>query len=103
MNYQFLQRRLFFKNNSAYWLGKYLGITGTVMTGLEVGILLTILYLKAIQDKLPNEIETLSEADRYNEYMTGLRTIWGVSLDRIKRIWTDVYRLFDETSSEILE
>jgi hypothetical protein len=35
--------------------------------------------------------------------MTGLRTIWGVSLDRIKRIWTDVYRLFDETSSEILE
>jgi oxygen-independent coproporphyrinogen-3 oxidase len=53
---------------------------------LEVGILLTTLYLKAIQDdKLPNEIETLSEADRYNEYvMTGLRTIWGVSLDRIK-------------------
>jgi hypothetical protein len=28
-----------------------------------------------------NEIEILSEADRYNEYiMTGLRTIWGVSL-----------------------
>jgi oxygen-independent coproporphyrinogen-3 oxidase len=28
-----------------------------------------IIYLKSIQEeKLPNEIETLSEADRYNEY-----------------------------------
>jgi oxygen-independent coproporphyrinogen-3 oxidase len=50
-------------------------------------------HLKAIQDdKLPNEIETLSEADRYNEYvMTGLRTIWGVSLDRIKREFGQTY------------
>jgi coproporphyrinogen III oxidase-like Fe-S oxidoreductase len=48
----------------------------------RVGILLIILYLKAIDaDELPNEIEILSKADRYNEYiMTGLRTIWGVSL-----------------------
>jgi oxygen-independent coproporphyrinogen-3 oxidase len=37
------------------------------------------------KNKLPNEIEILSIADRYNEYvMTGLRTIWGVSLDRIE-------------------
>jgi oxygen-independent coproporphyrinogen-3 oxidase len=44
------------------------------------------LYLKSIQEnKLPNEIEILSITDRYNEYiMTGLRTIWGVSLDRIE-------------------
>jgi hypothetical protein len=33
--------------------------------------------------------------------MTGLRTIWGVSWIELKEIWTDVYRLFDETSSEI--
>jgi len=34
---------------------------------------------------LPIEIETLTKTDRYNEYiMTGLRTIWGVSLDRIE-------------------
>jgi oxygen-independent coproporphyrinogen-3 oxidase len=32
-----------------------------------------------------DEIEILSITDRYNEYiMTGLRTIWGVSLDRIE-------------------
>ena len=31
------------------------------------------------------ETEVLSKTDRYNEYvMTGLRTIWGVSLERIK-------------------
>jgi oxygen-independent coproporphyrinogen-3 oxidase len=43
------------------------------------------MYLKSIRDnKLPNEIEILSVTDRYNEYvMTGLRTVWGVSLDRI--------------------
>jgi oxygen-independent coproporphyrinogen-3 oxidase len=51
------------------------------------------LYLKSIQeDKLPNEIEILSITDRYNEYiMTGLRTIWGVSLDRIKMEFGDEY------------
>jgi oxygen-independent coproporphyrinogen-3 oxidase len=45
-----------------------------------------IIYLKAIhEEKLPNETEMLSVTDRYNEYvMTGLRTIWGVSLDRIE-------------------
>ena len=30
------------------------------------------------------EVEVLSATDKYNEYiMTGLRTIWGVSLNRI--------------------
>ena len=44
------------------------------------------LYIKAIlENQLPNEEETLTISDRYNEYiMTGLRTIWGVSLDKIK-------------------
>ena len=44
------------------------------------------IYIKSIQeDKLPNETELLSITDRYNEYiMTGLRTIWGVSLQKIE-------------------
>src|SRR5690606_2784028 len=43
-------------------------------------------YIKLIaQDILPMETEVLSDTDRYNEHiMTGLRTIWGVSLERIK-------------------
>jgi oxygen-independent coproporphyrinogen-3 oxidase len=42
-------------------------------------------------EKLPNEIEVLV-TDRYNEYvMTGLRTIWGVSLDRIEAEFGPTY------------
>ncbi|PWA11281.1 radical SAM family heme chaperone HemW [Flavobacterium laiguense] len=81
----------FSKNNSAYWLGKkYLGIGPSAHSYDGIfrswNISNNSLYLKSIQeDILPNEIEVLSTADRYNEYvMTGLRTIWGVSLDRIE-------------------
>ena len=44
------------------------------------------MYLKAIsENKLPLDTEILSKTDQYNEYiMTGLRTIWGVSLDKIE-------------------
>ncbi len=39
-----------------------------------------------LENKLPIEIETLTKTDRYNEYiMTGLRTIWGVSLERVEQ------------------
>jgi oxygen-independent coproporphyrinogen-3 oxidase len=81
----------FSKNNSAYWLGKkYIGIGPSAHSYDGVSRSWNVsnnsLYLKSIQeDKLPIEKETLSVADRYNEYvMTGLRTIWGVSLDRIE-------------------
>ena len=81
----------FSKNNSAYWLGKkYIGIGPSAHSYDGVSRSWNIsnnsLYLKSIQeDKLPNEIEILSITDRYNEYiMTGLRTIWGVSLNRIE-------------------
>jgi len=86
----FGKENYFSKNNSAYWLGKkYIGIGPSAHSYDGVcrswNISNNPLYLKAIQeDKLPNEIEVLSITDRYNEYiMTGLRTIWGVSLDRI--------------------
>lgn len=81
----------FSKNNSAYWLGKkYLGIGPSAHSydgiSRSWNVSNNALYLKSIQEnKLPNEIEILSITDRYNEYiMTGLRTIWGVSLDRIE-------------------
>lgn len=81
----------FSKNNSAYWLGKkYIGIGPSAHSydGEKRGwnIANNSLYLKSIQDgSLPIETEILSKSDRYNEYiMTGLRTIWGISLDRIE-------------------
>lgn len=81
----------FSKNNSSYWLGKkYIGIGPSAHSYNGVSrswnIANNSLYIKALQEnQLPNEEEILSITDRYNEYiMTGLRTIWGVSLDKIK-------------------
>ncbi|WP_284652749.1 radical SAM family heme chaperone HemW [Flavobacterium terrisoli] len=79
-------------NNSSYWLGKkYLGIGPSAHSydGVKRGwnVSNNSLYLKSLaENKLPIETETLTITDRYNEYiMTGLRTIWGVSLDRIEK------------------
>ncbi len=81
----------FSKNNTAYWLGKkYIGIGPSAHSfngkSRSWNVSNNSLYLKAIaENKLPSEIEILSKTDQYNEYiMTGLRTIWGVSLERIE-------------------
>lgn len=81
----------FSKNNSAYWLGKkYIGIGPSAHSydgiSRSWNIANNPIYLKEIEaGKLPSEVETLTANDRYNEYiMTGLRTIWGVSLNRIQ-------------------
>ncbi|WP_091102732.1 radical SAM family heme chaperone HemW [Paenimyroides marinum] len=80
----------FSKNNSAYWLGKkYLGIGPSAHSfdgkNRSWNIANNSLYMQSIQkNELPNETEALSMQDRYNEYvMTGLRTIWGVSLEKV--------------------
>ena len=82
----------FSQNNSSYWLGKkYLGIGPSAHSfdgkSRSWNIANNMLYLKSIlADKLPHEVEILTQQDRYNEYvMTGLRTIWGVSLERIEK------------------
>jgi oxygen-independent coproporphyrinogen-3 oxidase len=43
-------------------------------------------YIKSLEaNKRPFESEVLSLENRFNEYiMTGLRTIWGVSLEKIE-------------------
>ncbi|MCW2118127.1 oxygen-independent coproporphyrinogen-3 oxidase [Flavobacterium sp. 7A] len=87
----FGKENYFSKNNSSYWLGKkYIGVGPSAHSYdgklRSWNIANNGLYLKSIQnDALPSEAEILSTADRYNEYvMTGLRTIWGVSLERVE-------------------
>ncbi len=89
----------FSKNNSAYWQQKkYLGIGPSAhsFNGVSRGwnINNNPKYLKAIeQGELPMEVEVLSTTDKYNEYiMTGLRTIWGVSLSRIAAEYGNNYK-----------
>ena len=81
----------FSKHNTSYWLGKsYLGVGPSAhsFNGKQRSwnVANNTKYINSIQEKsLPIERETLSVSDRYNEYvMTGLRTIYGVSLNKVR-------------------
>jgi oxygen-independent coproporphyrinogen-3 oxidase len=88
----FGKENYFSKNNSSYWLGKkYLGIGPSAHSFDGVSrswnCANNAKYIAEIQQgNLPSEAEILSVKDRYNEYvMTGLRTIWGVSLEKVSK------------------
>lgn len=94
----FGKHNYFSKNNSAYWLGKkYIGIGPSAHSydGVNRGwnISNNSLYIKSIlNNKVPIETEILTQKDRYNEYiMTGLRTIWGVSLEKVEKDFGKFY------------
>ncbi|MFD2588536.1 radical SAM family heme chaperone HemW [Croceitalea marina] len=89
----------FSKNNSAYWQQKkYIGIGPSAHSfdGIRRGwnINNNPKYIKAITNgELPMEEEVLSKTDKYNEYiMTGLRTIWGVSLLKVVEEFGNKYK-----------
>ena len=82
----------FSKHNTSYWQGiDYLGIGPSAHSFdgsyRSWNISNNAQYLKAIQnDLLTIEKEQLTDLDHINEtIMTGLRTIWGVSLDEIAK------------------
>ncbi len=82
----------FSRNNTAYWTGKkYLGVGPSAHSydgeQRSWNVNNNTKYIKLItQNTLPIERERLSVTDKYNEYMmTGLRTIWGVSLDKVEK------------------
>lgn len=81
----------FSKHNTSYWLGKpYLGVGPSAhsFNGVERAwnVANNAQYIKKLQNNtLPITREELTVNDRFNEYiMTGLRTIYGVSLNRIR-------------------
>jgi oxygen-independent coproporphyrinogen-3 oxidase len=103
----FGKKGFFSQNNSSYWLGKsYLGIGPSAHSfdgeRRSWNVRNNSKYIKEIhQDKLPIEREILSNRDRYNEYiMTGLRTIWGVSLEKIKNDFGNKYVDYLEKQSK---
>ncbi len=81
------------RHNSSYWKNKpYLGIGPSAHSynghTRQWNIANNAKYIKAIQtNTLPFEIEQLTPAQRYNEYvMTSLRTIWGCDLKEIAKL-----------------
>jgi len=97
----FGKKGYFSKNNTAYWQGKsYLGIGPSAHSYHQKqrswNINNNAKYIQALQQNvLPKETENLSIQDQYNEYiMTGLRTIWGVSLNRVLQEFGEKYKAY---------
>jgi len=95
------------RHNSAYWKSEpYLGIgpsahsyNGNLERSWNVAN--NPIYIKNLnQNILPKETEILSEKDRFNEMMMiGLRTIWGVDLDKINQNFSS--EIIDYLNQEI--
>ena len=82
----------FSKHNTSYWKGdSYIGIGPSAhsFNGRQRSwnVANNPKCLKGIsKNELTRQSETLSQTDKFNELiMTGLRTIWGVSLDRVEK------------------
>ncbi len=101
VNYEFSnfgKEGYFSKNNTAYWQGKpYLGIGPSAHsfdgTTRSWNVSNNSKYIKSIAiEELPIEREILTVFDKYNEYMmTGLRTMWGVSLKKVENDFGEIY------------
>lgn len=99
------------RHNAAYWQYQpYLGL-GPSAHSYDGGkqrswnIANNGLYIKNIEQKiLPIERETLSEYNQFNELlMIGLRTIWGVSIERIKAFPQYITEKFYQKLNEKIE
>ena len=96
------------QHNSNYWSGKtYLGLGPSAHSfntiSRQWNIANNALYMKSIENGLLNfEIEILTEANRYNEYMmTSLRRMEGFDLDFIQATFGKSY--YDHTIAIIHE
>lgn len=95
------------KHNSAYWKSEpYLGIGPSAHSyngsfERSWNIANNPIYIKNLnQNILPKEKEILTEKDRFNEMiMIGLRTIWGVDLNRINQNFSS--EIIDYINQEI--
>tara|TARA_B110000037_G_scaffold174806_1_gene199159 strand:- start:2137 stop:3258 length:1122 start_codon:yes stop_codon:yes gene_type:complete len=89
----------FSKHNTSYWQGKqYLGVGPSAHSfnsnERSWNISNNTKYIKEIEkNQLPSEKEILAVSDVFNEtIMTGLRTIWGVDLEKIQTKFGEEYK-----------
>lgn len=98
----------FSKHNTSYWKdAAYLGI-GPSAHSYQKGtrswnVSNNPKYIKSLEANiLPNTTEQLSKDDQYNEYvMTGLRTIWGISLAYIQQEFGEKYLHHTKKNAEV--
>jgi len=114
INYElssFAKKGYFSKNNSGYWLGKkYVGIGPSSHSfdgfSRSWNVSNNKLYISDIQNnKMYHQKEKLTHVDQYNEYiMTGLRTMWGISLSNLQeKFGKKIENYFVKKSKKFIE
>ncbi len=95
------------RHNSAYWTGrKYLGLGPSAHSydgkSREWNVSSLPIYIKGIESGQPEkEVETLGSDTRYNDFIiTGLRTMWGIRLNDIRRLFGEDYLLYFQTQAD---
>ncbi|GAA4098502.1 radical SAM family heme chaperone HemW [Mucilaginibacter panaciglaebae] len=98
------------RHNSNYWRGiSYLGIGPSAHSYngeiRQWNIANNAKYIQSVMtDKLPAEIEELTETNRLNEYiMTSLRTSWGLDLEALNNIAAGTATELSKTALPYLE
>ena len=106
----FAKPDFFAVHNGNYWKGKqYLGIGPSAHSfngqSRQWNVAHNAQYIKSLkQNELNFEVEHLTPKDIFNEYiMTGLRTIWGVDLNKIEGFGVEVKAHFIEKSNTYLQ
>ena len=106
----FAKNKHYSVHNTSYWQGEeYLGIGPSAHSynheSRQYNISNNALYIKALQEKkVPFEIEILSKEEKANDYiLTGLRTQWGISLDKLSTIYGTLPDDFTSTIEEYLQ
>lgn len=96
------------RHNSSYWKGEpYLGVGPSAHSydgkSRRWNVSNNMSYLKNIFEKQPAwKEEILTDKERYNEFvMTGLRTKWGVNVDRVKELFGEEFHKHLEDSAAI--
>lgn len=86
------------RHNSSYWQGKkYLGIGPSAHSfngqSRQWNVANNAAYIRSLQaGELNFELEVLTRTQQYNEYvMTGLRTLWGCNLLKIRELGFEEY------------
>lgn len=86
------------KHNSSYWSGQwYLGLGPSAHSfngkSRQYNVSNNAVYIKEVKEgTIPAEVEMLSTADRYNEYvMTALRRIEGIDLNKVNQDFGQQY------------
>ena len=100
----------FSRHNTSYWLGQtYMGVGPSAHSfdgqSRSWNLSNNTNYIKSLESNVRLfESEVLSLENRFNEYiMTGLRTIWGISLDKIEADFgSDIKRQFLESSKKFI-